>query len=376
MITSIKEKVDINYSNIKKKSSIFYSKMKIKEIIGFLEQFAPPSYQESYDNSGLIVGDRNTKVTGALICLDSIECVIDEAIKKKCNLVIAHHPIVFKGLKRFNGKNYVERTVMKAIKNDIAIYAIHTNLDNVRKGVNARICERLGLQNLSILSPKRNLKKLSAFIPVELADVLKKELFEKNFGADGDRFRFSYATVGAGTNSGQAGPSIKLETIFPEDKKGQLMGILNKVLGDPAIYAAEISDIATSNLAVGSGMIGTLPKEIDTTKFLKSLKKSLGANCVKHTDIISKTVKKIAVCGGSGGFLLHTAIAKGADVFITADYKYHEFFDADGKIVIADIGHYESEQFTIDLLFEIISEKFTNFAVFKTAAITNPVNYL
>ncbi|MBI1224659.1 MAG: Nif3-like dinuclear metal center hexameric protein [Bacteroidetes bacterium] len=261
----------------------------IKEITDYLESIAPTSYQESYDNAGLITGDPNWQVEGLLCTLDAIEEVIEEAIHKGCNLVVAHHPIVFKGLKRFNGRNYVERTVIKALKHDVAIYAIHTNLDNVLyKGVNGKIAEKLGLQNVSILSPK--------------------------------------AEVG--------------------------------------------------NPEVGAGIIGELPKPMGGAEFLLFLKKNMRTGCVRHTPLLGRPIKTVALCGGSGSFLLPTAIAKKADVYITGDFKYHEFFDADGHLVIADIGHYESEQFTIDLLHEIISEKFTTFAPLKTNVNTNPVHYL
>ncbi len=261
----------------------------IKEITSHLETIAPPSYQEGYDNAGLITGDASWEVTNVLCCLDATESVIDEAIQRGCNLVVAHHPIVFKGLKRLNGRNYVERTVIKAIKNDVAIYAIHTNLDNVlHRGVNGKIAEKLGLQNLSILLPK-----------------------------------------------------------------------------------AEVNDPT-----VGAGVIGELPEAMEEAAFLQNLKQTMLAGCVRHTPLLGRPIKTVALCGGAGSFLLPAAIARRADVYITGDFKYHEFFDADGHLVVADIGHFESEQFTIDLLHEIISEKFTTFAPLKTGVNTNPVHYL
>lgn len=263
--------------------------MTIQTIIDHLEQIAPPNYQESYDNAGLIVGYPMDEVKGILTCLDSTEAVLDEAISKGCNLVIAHHPIVFRGLKKINGSNYVERVVLKAIKSNIAIYAIHTNLDNVYyNGVNAKIAEKIGLINTKILAPK------IAF-----------------------------------------------------DKEG----------------------------TVGSGMIGQLKTPIGEEAFLKHLKTSMQVNCVRHTALLGKPISTVAVCGGAGSFLFPLAKAQDADIFVTADYKYHEFFDADNALIIADIGHYESEQFTIELLFEIISKKFSNFAVYCTELITNPIHY-
>jgi len=263
----------------------------IKEVYDFLHSVAPFQYQESYDNAGLIVGDSAKACTGVITCLDSTEAVIDEAIATGSNLVVAHHPIVFRGLKRFNGTNYIEKAVIKAIKNDIAIIAIHTNLDNViSNGVNERIAKQLGLEEIEPLA-------------------VKKEIDQSN------------------------GP-------------------------------------------VGSGVLGFLPKEIDEMDFLQSLKDKMKVNVIKHTNLLGNKITKVAVCGGVGGFLLKDAIRSGAQVFITSDYKYHEFFDANDQIVIVDIGHYESEQFTINLLQELISRNFSTFAAHCTKINTNPVNYL
>ncbi len=349
--------------------------MKIKDITQHLESIAPPMYQESYDNSGLIVGDGNAKVRGVLICLDSIESIIDEAIRNNCNLVIAHHPIVFKGLKRFNGKNYVERTVMKAIKHDIAIYAIHTNLDNVKTGVNAKIAEKLGLINTRILSPKRVMKKLFAFLPVTHGDLVKNTLFKLGAGLREDMIHTSFAGIGAMSLEKETSPQIKLEVLFPIDLQSKIISTLNKLL-DGENYNYDIVHMEAKHSGIGSGMIGELKKETDTIKFLKSLKATMKTGCVKHTAVKKKNIKKIAICGGSGGFLLNSAIAEKADLFITADYKYHEFFDADGRIIIADIGHYETEQYTIELIYELLKDNFSTFAVLKTKINTNPVNYL
>jgi len=262
-------------------------KMQIKDILSILESVAPPHLQESYDNAGLIVGDPEATVTGVLFCLDSTEAVVNEAVEKGCNLVVAHHPIVFRGLKRLNGTNYVERTVMLAIRQNVAIYAIHTNLDNVyHLGVNTKIAEKLGLTNTRILAPK----------------------------------------------------------------PGQV--------------------------DIGAGLLGELPTPVPEIEFLQNAKKNLRTNCVRHTALRGKIVRTVAVCGGSGSFLLPEALRAGADAFVTADFKYHEFFDAEGKLVIADIGHFESEQFTIELLHDIVREKFPTFALHLTEVNTNPVFYL
>lgn len=350
--------------------------MKIKDVTNFLETIAPAAYQESYDNAGLIVGNPNAEVTGVLTCLDSTEAVVQEAIETGCNLIVAHHPIVFKGLKRFNGKNYVERTVMAAIKNDIAIYAIHTNLDNMyHQGVNAKIAEKLGLQNTRILAPKAGLKKLYTFVPATHSEIVRQALFAAGAGS-GDGFDgISYASLGVGTFGEGNGAQMKLEVVFPAVVQGKVLNALKK--SHPAKnYVYDIVSIENKNLEVGSGMIGELKKEMEAEDFLIFLKETMQAGVVKYTAPTGKKIKTVAVCGGSGGFLLKNAIGQKADIFITSDYKYHEFFDADGRIIIADIGHYESEQYTIQLLHDIISKKFVNFAARLTTINTNPVKYL
>jgi dinuclear metal center YbgI/SA1388 family protein len=349
--------------------------MKIKEIIKVLEEVAPPMYQESYDNAGLIVGDANAKARGVLFCLDSTEAVLEEAIEKKCNLIVAHHPIVFKGLKRFTGKNYVERVVIKAIKNDLAIYAIHTNLDNVyHQGVNAKFAERLGLERTQILAPKGSMKKLNVVVPTSESDAVRKALFAAGAGNINGLHHNSYASLGVGTQAEQTGAQVKLEVIFPASLERAVLKVVGSSYdGMPLQF--DISDIRNTNAQVGSGMIGTLPKAMTEKNFLRHLKEKMHTGCIKHTALRGEKIEKVALCGGSGGFLLSQAIAQGADIFVTSDYKYHEFFDADGQIIIADIGHYESEQFTIALMHEIISQKFSNFAAYSTEVNTNPVQY-
>ncbi len=264
---------------------------KISQLIDYLQEIAPLHLQEQYDNAGLLVGDKNAILDGVLISLDSTEDVVEEAISLGCNLIVAHHPIIFSGLKKLTGSNYIERTVIKAIKNDIAIYAIHTNLDNVfRDGVNEMIAHKIGLQNLRFLRPK--------------------------------------------------------------------------------------AEVSNEEYEVGSGMIGELESSLSAKAFLQHLKDAMEVSCVKYTDLVINEIKTVAVCGGSGGFLLSDAIKAKADIFITSDYKYHEFFDANGEVIIADIGHYESEQFTIALLHGLITKKFSNFAAHCTKVNTNPVNYL
>jgi len=364
--------------------------MQLSEIIKAIEAFAPSSYQEDYDNAGLLTGNPEQEITGALICLDSTEELIDEAIREKCNLVIAHHPIIFSGLKKINGKNYVERTIIKAIKNDIAIYAVHTNLDNVRMGVNAKIAEKIGLRNCSVLQPKKGLlKKLVTFCPVEKAAEVRDALFKAGAGVIGNYDECSYNVSGFGTfRAGEgANPFVgeqniqhqeeetRIETIFPAQKQNSILKALFATHPYEEV-AYDIYALENEFQQVGSGLFGELETEQDEKEFLKSLKSLLKTDCVRYTAITGKKIKRVAVCGGSGSFLLKDAIYKGADVFITADLKYHQFFDAEGKILLADVGHFESEQFTTEIFYELLKRNFSTFAVRLSKINTNPVKYL
>ena len=335
--------------------------MKIQSIIQALEAVAPPLYQESYDNAGLITGQAQAEVSGAVLCLDATEGVIDEAIALKCNLVIAHHPIVFKALKRFTGKTYVERVLIKAIKHDIAIYAAHTNLDNVfHQGVNARIAARLGLLDARILAPKSVWKKLRTQVALPHRNQIEEALVEIS------GIQVHWATP---TDEVQM-----LEVAFHQAREQAVRQAIQTVLPQSALL--EIVALESPTADVGAGLIGLLHKPLPEEDFLLQLKEKMQASVIRHTPLLGKPIRKVALCGGAGGFLLPQAIAQGADVFITGDYKYHEFFDADGRILIADIGHFESEQFTIELFYEILSEKFPNFALHCTKVYTNPVRYL
>jgi len=342
--------------------------MLIRDIIEYLEQIAPPSLQESYDNAGLITGNANWKAKKALICLDAIEVIVDEAIEQKCNLIIAHHPIVFRGLKRFNGTDYVQRTIIKAIKNDIAIYAIHTNLDNVfHNGVNQKIAEKLGLNDCEILSPKVGLERAIIYSPIAIADRIKKNLEtigESLPGASG----YDFSGLGISNEGGRA----KIDFQYASQFRRQ---ILKQIDGFGKEISYDIIPLANINTHVGSGIIGYLKKPVDERDFMAKIKKKMKVEVIRHTTLRERKVRKVAICGGSGSFLLRKAKACGADMFITADFKYHEFFDAEQQIVIADIGHYETEQYTIELLERIINEKFSTFATYCTAVNTNPVQY-
>lgn len=363
--------------------------MRLKEIIKSLEELAPPSLQESYDNSGLIVGDPEKEIRSAIICLDSTEEVVEEAIAQKADLIIAHHPIVFGGLKRFTGKDYVQRTVMKAIKSDIAIYAIHTNLDNVLAGVNMKIAERLGLEHREILSPKKGiLYTLALYAPQNSIQGVLNALFEAGAGNIGNYSECSFRNEGKGTFKGneESNPAVgdkgnrhqeaesKIEVLVEDFKLPAVLRAMNESHPYEEV-AHHIIPLDNRHQNIGSGMVGELASPMKADEFLQHLKTSMNTECVRYTKSVKDEVKKVAICGGSGSFLLGDAIRLGADVFITGDFKYHQFFDADGKIQIADIGHYESEQFTIDLLYEYLSRKFPKFDLHFTKVNTNPINY-
>ncbi|HNS11607.1 MAG TPA: Nif3-like dinuclear metal center hexameric protein [Bacteroidia bacterium] len=364
--------------------------MKIKELASFLESVAPLSLQESYDNAGLIVGDPDDEIKGVMICLDSTEAVIDEAISEGCNLIIAHHPIIFSGLKKITGKNYIERVVIKAIRHGISIYASHTNLDNVSVGVNAKIAEKLGLGNLKVLSGKKNiLKKLVTYCPTSSSENVKDALFQAGAGAIGDYDQCSFSVAGTGSfrgneNSqpfvGQRGErhlenEDRIEVVYELWKESAIIKALLKTHPYEEV-AYDLYLLENLSAQVGSGMIGELKEAMTERDFLFFLKKAIKTECVRHSGEIRRNIKKVAVCGGSGSFLLNSAIQQGADAFVTADFKYHQFFDADGHLLIADVGHYESEQFTMELIKDIISKKNATFAVRLTKVITNSVHYI
>ncbi|MFD1550537.1 Nif3-like dinuclear metal center hexameric protein [Putridiphycobacter roseus] len=363
--------------------------MLLKEITNYLESLAPLSTQESYDNSGYICGDKNWEITNALITLDCIEATIDEAIEKKCNLIIAHHPIVFKGLKSITGKNYIERTVIKAIKNNIAIYAIHTNLDNYAKGVNYKIGQLLGITNPKILAPTYgNLEKLATYVPMAHQETVLNALYTAGAGKIGAYSECSFTLEGDGSfkandsaqpfvgeiGKRQLEKEIKIEVIINKSQRNQIIVALLQAHPYESV-AYDIFTLNNANTEIGAGMYGSLDKPVDTLEFFDQLKKTFKCQVIRHTDILQKTVQKIAWCGGSGSFLLAQAKNVKADIYITGDFKYHEFFDAEQDIIIADIGHYESEQFTIELIHDILSENFIKFAPYLTERVTNPVKY-
>jgi len=363
--------------------------MQIANVISVLEQIAPSTYQESYDNAGLITGNSQWQCNGIICSLDATEAVIEEAIQKNCNLVIAHHPIVFSGIKKLNGKNYIEKAVIKAIKNDIAIYAIHTNLDNVLDGVNKAIAEKIGLVNVEILTPKANLlTKLYTYVPFGYVDQVRDAIFNVGGGNIGNYNECSFSAEGIGTFKANKNASpfvgeiekrheereMKLEIVFPTYLQNKVVQALKETHPYEEI-AYDLVPLLNVHEQVGSGVIGNLENPMNEIDFLNNLKLTFGLQVIKHTNLFKKPIQKVAICGGAGSFLLGKAIAAKADVFITADMKYHEFFDANEQIVIADIGHWESEQFTTNLLIHVLQSKFPTFAVLKSEVITNPVRY-
>ena len=365
--------------------------LRVRDVIAELEAWASPTLQESYDNSGLLVGDRDAAVTGVLVSLDCTEAVVEEAAACGANLIVSHHPVVFKGLKRFTGATYVERTVMAAIRRGIQLYAIHTNLDNVADGVNQRLASLVGCtaESQCILRPKANvLMQVVMYVPQDHAEAVQQAVFDAGAGQIGPYDECGWSVQGQGTFrplpgaqpfAGQIGEreqadEVRLEVVVEPWK---LSGVLQamKAAHPYEEVAHSVWPLENTLSNIGSGMVGELPEAMDEAAFLDRLKETLGCGAVKHTHLLGRPVRKVAVCGGSGSFLLGDAIRAGADVFVTSDFKYHEFFDADGRIMIADVGHYESEWQTTDLILKRLNKKFPNFALHLAKANPNPIHY-
>ena len=363
--------------------------MIVQDVIDYLEELAPMSYGEDFDNIGLLTGNKNEKITGVLVTLDTLEAVVDEAIEKNCNLIVSFHPIIFKGLKKLIGSTYVERTVLKAIKNNIAIFAIHTALDNALDGVNSIIANKLNLTNKQILIPKTEvIKKLTTYVPKAEAENLRAALFNAGAGHIGNYSHCSFNSEGFGTFMGNENSNptkgiqgkihheeeTKITVVFEKHQEKVIL----KALFDNHSYeevAYEVVTLDNSNQTRGMGMIGEFEKAISEQDFLKTLKNTFKTPVIKHSNYIGKPIKKVAVLGGSGSFAIGKAKASGADAFVSADMKYHDFFSAENSILLADIGHYESEQYTKNFLVAYLSKKITNFAVVLSETDTNPVKY-
>ncbi|MBW6490006.1 MAG: Nif3-like dinuclear metal center hexameric protein [Lentimicrobium sp.] len=364
--------------------------MIISEIVRHIESIAPLSYQESYDNSGLLIGNQQLKANGALFTLDVTEAVVDEAIDCGYNLIIAHHPLIFRPIKQITGNTEVERCIIKAIKNDVVIYAAHTNLDNAPKGVNAMICNKLGLNNVRILaSSTENLRKLVVFVPQSHAYKVREAMFEAGAGRLGNYDSCSFNIEGNGTfRAGKnANPyigskgemhfeaEVRVEVLCETYNQSQVIDAMNATHPYEEV-AFDVYPLLNENHYVGSGMTGEFSESMDEMTFLKKVKSTFGPGCLKYSPLISRKIKKVAVCGGSGNFLISKAKASGADAFITGELKYHDYFLAENNILLVEAGHYETEQFTKELLNQIIKEKFTTFATRISTITTNPINYL
>lgn len=363
--------------------------MIIKQVIDTLEELAPLYYAEDFDNVGLLVGNANNEVSGILVTLDTLENVVEEAIAKKCNLIVSFHPIIFGGLKKITGSNYVQRVVIKAIKHDIAIYSMHTALDNSNKGVNAKICEVLGLQNPSILIPKAGtIRKLTTYVPKENAHALKTALFHAGAGNIGNYSNCSFTVDGTGSYKANAGANPYIgkigETHYEDESQISITydraneQKIMKALFKNHPYeevAYELQTLENKNQNIGMGMVGNLEKSMREEEFFEFLKEKMNVSCIRHSDFIGKKIEKVALLGGSGSFAISAAIAANADVFVTSDLKYHQFYEAEGKILLADIGHYETEQFTKNLLVDYLTKKIPNFAVSLSESKTNPIKY-
>lgn len=363
--------------------------IKLSEIVKVIESNAPPEFQESYDNAGLSVGDDQMDIHAALLCVDITCETIDEAVKVGANLIISHHPLMFNPIKNLNEKDPIARIIVKAVRNNIAIYSAHTNLDNIINGVNDKLCHKLNLKHRKILSPLQGiLKKLVVFVPLSHAELLRTALFDAGAGKIGSYDQCSFNTEGFGTfrgseNSnpyvGEKGTShhekeIRIETVFPVTTQQKVIQAMLKVHPYEEV-AYDIYPLENAYPIAGSGMIGELEHPVDEQEFLRHIKKTFHCEIIRHSPLQEKPVKNVAVCGGSGSFLIEKAIKAGADIFITADLKYHDFFKGDDKILLADIGHYESEQCTIELLYEILTKKIHNFAIHFSKIISNPIKY-
>ena len=363
---------------------------RIREIIKEIEQVAPLPLQEDFDNAGVQVGDTNLPATGVLLCLDVTEEVIDEAIERDCNLIVSHHPLAFKPFKSLTGATYVERCIMKACKHDLVVYAAHTNLDNAPGGVNFRMAEMIGLQNVRVLSPRRGaLLKLVTFVPEAYAGTVRNALFNAGAGSIGNYDSCSYNLQGEGSFRAREGctpfcgtvgdvhveKEVRIETVLPAFRKASVTRALLSAhpYEEPAY---DFYPLANTWNQVGSGVVGELPEQEDESSFLQRLKYIFRVPCIKHSPLTGRPVREVALCGGSGAFLIPEAVAYGADIFITGEARYNDYYDVEDRILLAVIGHYESEVCTKDIFYDIITKKFPNFAVHFSNVNSNPVKYL
>jgi dinuclear metal center YbgI/SA1388 family protein len=364
--------------------------MKLKDLCSYLDSAIPLSFQESYDNSGLQIGLPEREISSAILTLDITEEVIDEAISGKCDIIISHHPLLFNGIKKISGKTFTERILYKAVKHDIAIYSAHTNLDIFENGVSRKMAEKLGLTNPRVLSPLKNrLLKLVTFIPESHLEKVREAVFEEGAGVIGNYDQCGFTTSGTGsfrgndtTNPfvGEKGKihnekEIRFETILFSHLKEKVIRALLKVHPYEEV-AYDIYALENENIEIGLGCVGEFNKEISEKDFLKLVSGTFDAKGIRYSKPLGKPVKIVALCGGSGASLINEAIATGADAFVTADIKYHSFFDADNMILLVDTGHFESEKCATEILYNLIIKKFPKFAVRFSETNTNPINYL
>lgn len=362
---------------------------RIADIINFLETIAPLHLQEEYDNSGLVCGNTANDCHGAIVALDLTEEVINEAIEKKYNLVVVHHPPLFKGLKKLIEEDRVTKMLLRCIRHEIAVFAIHTNLDNVIWGVNGEIAARMGLENIQALSPLPGThRQLNTYVPTAYAERVKNAIFEAGGGAIGLYNECSFSSLGEGSfnpleganpfvgtkGTRQREEEQKLEFIFPVHLESQIIGALNTAHPYETV-AYNIVPIENSFRELGAGAIGTLPEPATEKEILEKLKAVFKTGVIRHSPLCGKRIQRVALCGGSGKSMVTSALRQKADLYFTADLGYHDFFLPEKKMLLADIGHFESEQYTSDLLERVIKEKFPTFAVQKTGSYTNPVNY-
>ncbi len=361
----------------------------ISEVISVIEQIAPLQYQEDYDNSGLQIGNRLVPITGVLLSLDVDERVIDEAINLGANLIICHHPVIFKGIRSITGRNSIEKTIIKAIQNNIAIYVCHTSIDNNSQGVSFVMAQKLNLQNIKpLITQSGQLFKLVTFIPENHLEKVRKAVFEAGAGHIGNYDFCSFSGIGEGSfraldNTqpfvGVKGemhfePEVRFETIFPKHLERMVISAL--ISNHPYEEVAyDIIQLNNQNPSTGAGAIGELIFPEEENVFFQKLKDAFGTSVIRHSKFLGKPIKKIAVCGGSGYSFLNAAKASNADVLVTADIKYHQFSEAEENLIIADIGHYESEQYIMDFFYDILLKNFSKFAVYFTKVNTNPINY-
>ncbi len=375
---------------IKTKSFHIQKSMLVKDITNYLENIAPLSLQESYDNSGLLIGSPISNVSNVLITLDVTESVINEAANKNCNLIIAHHPIIFKGIKKLTNSNLTQKLVVMAIKMDIAIYAIHTNLDNIIGGVNNILASKLGIINTKILMPKTNgLSKIVCFCPTEYIENIQQALAHAGAGQIGNYDSCSFISTGTGSFRPLQGsnPFVGKTNQLHNEEEFRIEAVIHNYNLQNAITemikahpyeepAYDIYNLTNTDENIGSGLIGEIENAMPIQDYLMIVKQTLGTEYIKHNELINKPVKKIAICGGSGSFLIDAAAKNNADLFITADIKYHDFFEYAGLMTVADAGHYETEHFVKELIYSLLKEKFPNFALQISEESANPISFI